>query len=98
MFCIGDEVSLKIEGGKLIEKGVTYMDGELPVNPSGGVLSANSIGAAAMIRKAEAALQVMGKAGERQIPDVKVSLGHGWGGAIQFHTIMLMHIGLYRLS
>ncbi|MEW6200375.1 MAG: thiolase family protein [bacterium] len=77
------------EGGKLIDEGVTYMTGELPVNPSGGVLSANSIGAAAMFRKAEAALQVMGKAGDRQVKDVKISLGHGWGGAIQFHTIII---------
>jgi acetyl-CoA C-acetyltransferase len=77
------------EGGKLIEEGATYMDGDIPVNPSGGVVSANSIGAAAMMRKAEAALQVMGKADKRQIPGAKKSLGHGWGGGIQFHTIMI---------
>lgn len=77
------------EGGKLLDEGITAMDGSLPSNPSGGVLCANSIGAAAMFRKAEAALQVMGKAGDRQVPGAKMSLGHGWGGAIQFHTIMI---------
>lgn len=77
------------EGGKLVESGATEMSGDIPVNPSGGVLSANSIGAAAMFRKAEAALQVMGKADKRQVPGAKLSLGHGWGGAIQFHTIMI---------
>jgi len=77
------------EGGQLFDRGVTAMDGSLPSNPSGGVLCANSIGAAAMFRKAEAALQVMGKAGDRQVPGAKLSLGHGWGGAIQFHTIMV---------
>lgn len=77
------------EGGKLIDEGVTYMDGELPTCPSGGVLSNNPIGATAMIRQAEAALQVMGEAGDHQIPDVEVSLGHGWGGVIQFFTCML---------
>ncbi len=77
------------EGGNLIESGATYMDGDLPVNPSGGVLSANSIGAAAMFRKAEAALQVMGRAEDRQVPGAQKSLGHGWGGGIQFHTVMI---------
>ncbi len=77
------------EGGNLLESGATHMDGDLPVNPSGGVLCANSIGAAAMFRKAEAALQVMGRAGDRQVPGAQISLGHGWGGGIQFHTVMI---------
>jgi len=67
-------------GGKLIDEGVTSMNGELPVNPSGGVLSTNPIGATAMIRVAEAALQVMGKAGKRQVPNVRTALATGYGG------------------
>ena len=51
------------EGGKLVESGATEMTGDLPVNPSGGVLSTNTIGATAMMRQAEAAMQVMGRAG-----------------------------------
>jgi len=43
------------EGWKLIEKGITAIDGEFPVNPSGGVLSTNPIGATPVIRVAEAA-------------------------------------------
>ena len=78
------------EGWKLIESKRTFPDGDIPVNMSGGVLSANSIGAAAMARKAEAYLQVTGKAGERQVKGAKIALGHGWGGAIQFHTIMII--------
>ena len=68
------------QGGKLIDEGVTSMDGELPVNPSGGVLSTNPIGATAMIRVAEASLQVMGKAGKRQVPNVRTALATGYGG------------------
>ena len=64
----------------MIDQGVTSMEGELPVNPSGGVLSANPIGATAMIRVAEAALQVMGKAGKRQVPNVHTALATGYGG------------------
>jgi len=68
-------------GGKLMAGGSTGMEGALPVNPSGGVISTNCIGATAMIRVAEAALQVMGKAGERQVPDVKTALATGFGGS-----------------
>jgi len=70
------------EGGKLLDEGVTQMDGELPVNPSGGVLSTNPIGATALVRFAEAAIQVMGRGGKRQIPDVETALGMGFGGSL----------------
>jgi acetyl-CoA C-acetyltransferase len=68
------------QAGKLIDEGVTAIDGELPVNPSGGVLCTNPIGATAMIRAAEAALQVMGKAGAHQVPNAKTALATGYGG------------------
>ena len=69
------------QGGKLIDAGVTMMDGELPVNASGGVLCTNPIGATAMIRVAEAALQVMGKAGSHQVPKkVRTALATSYGG------------------
>ena len=69
------------EGGKLMDSGATQMDGQLPVNPSGGVLSTNCIGATAMLRVAEAAIQVMGKGGKRQVPKVKRALATGFGGS-----------------
>jgi acetyl-CoA C-acetyltransferase len=68
------------EAGKLIDEGVTEMGGELPVNPSGGVLCTNCIGATAMIRVAEAAIQVMGKGGKRQVDKVNTALATGYGG------------------
>lgn len=67
------------EAGRLIEDGITAMTGELPVNPSGGVLSTNPIGASGTIRTAEAALQIHGKGGKRQIPDVNLALATGYG-------------------
>ena len=78
------------KGCELVDSGAIAMNGKLPVNPSGGVLSNNSIGASAMIRQAEVALQIMERAGDRQVPDVQVGLAHGWGGAIQFHTVMIL--------
>src|SRR5207248_14635 len=44
------------EGWKLTESGATALDGDIPWNASGGVLSSNPIGASGMIRFAEAAL------------------------------------------
>lgn len=78
------------QAGKMIDEGVTEMTGRLPVNPSGGVLSNNPIGSAAMLRQVEAALQVMGNAGDRQVDGVKTAIAHGLGGAMQFHTVMVL--------
>ncbi len=80
----------KGKGAELVRQGVTTMDGRLPVCPSGGVLSTNPIGASGLIRVAEAALQVMGKADQRQVPNVKTALAHAWGATIGFHTLMVL--------
>ena len=77
-------------GPDIIDPALNAMDGKLPINPSGGVLSNNSIGASAMLRQAEVALQLMGRAGDRQVDSPEIGLAHGWGGAIQFHTVMIM--------
>ncbi len=77
-------------GWKLTESGATALDGELPVNMSGGVLSSNPIGASGMIRFAEAALQVRGAAGEHQVPDARRALGHAYGGGSQFFAMWIV--------
>jgi acetyl-CoA C-acetyltransferase len=77
------------EGGRLIDEGVTEMGGELPVNPSGGVLSANPVGATALVRVAEAALQTMGQAGERQVEGVRRALATGYGGNAWTEALVL---------
>lgn len=68
------------EAPQLVWDGVTDMGGELPINPSGGVLSTNCIGATALLRVGEAAQQIMGRAGARQVPDAKTALATGFGG------------------
>ena len=81
----------KGEGKKLIDEGITEMSGELPVNPSGGVLSTNPQIARGLIRVAEAALQVMGNAEKRQVSNVNTALAHsthGLGG--QLHTVIIL--------
>ena len=77
------------EAGRLIESGATELGGTIPVNPSGGALCANPIGACGLIRQVEAAMQVMGKAGEHQVPGASRALAHAWGGALQFNSVTI---------
>jgi acetyl-CoA C-acetyltransferase len=76
--------------GELVLKGTFDRGGKLPLAPSGGVLCTNPIGATAMIRVAEIALQVTDRAGDRQIGGAKVGLAHGLGGANQFNGVMIL--------
>ena len=79
------------EAGKLIDAGVTHMGGQLPVNPSGGMLSGNPNGVAGMTRVAEAVLQLRGEAGDRQVPGAKVALAHGVTGVCgQLQGVMIL--------
>ncbi|KUJ65507.1 acetyl-CoA acetyltransferase [Streptomyces albus subsp. albus] len=78
------------EGWRLTECGATALDGDLPVNPSGGVLSSNPIGASGMLRFAEAALQVRGQAGDHQVDGARTALGHAYGGGAQFFAMWVV--------
>lgn len=80
----------KGEAWKLTESGATSMTGDIPVNPSGGVLSSNPIGASGMLRFAEAALQVRGLAGEHQIEGAKTAVGHAFGGGHQYYAMWVV--------
>ncbi len=78
------------EGWRLTEAGETEIGGSLPVNPSGGVLSSNPIGASGLLRFAEAALQVMGKAGAHQVAGARTALGHAYGGGSQYFAMWVV--------
>jgi acetyl-CoA C-acetyltransferase len=78
------------EGWKMTDTGETEMSGAFPVNPSGGVLSSNAIGASGMIRCLEAASQVRGTAGACQVDGAKVALGHAYGGAAQYFAMWIV--------
>ncbi len=78
------------DGWRLTEAGETEIGGKLPVNPSGGVLSSNPIGASGLLRFAESALQVMGKAGAHQVPGAAVALGHAYGGGSQYFSMWVV--------
>lgn len=79
------------DGGKFIDRGVTAIDGELPVNPSGGMLSSNPYTAVGLYRVTEAALQVTGRAEGRQVPGASIALAQGMSGICgQSNTVVIL--------
>ncbi len=78
------------EGWRMTYEGATALDGDLPVNMSGGVLSSNPIGASGMLRMAEAANQVRGLAGEHQVAGARRALGHAYGGGSQYFSMWIV--------
>ena len=74
----------------LVDEGATERDGDIPVCPSGGCQASNPIGASGLVRVAEAALQVMGDAGEHQIDGARRALATATGGINQFFTCTVL--------
>lgn len=77
-------------GWLLVEQEATARSGDIPVVPSGGCMTANPIGATGLVRFAEAALQVMGRAGNHQIDGVRTALATATGGINQFFTAAVL--------
>jgi len=55
-----------------VDAGESEISGKLPLNPSGGPLGANPFTACGLIRVAETAMQLQGKAGEHQVKDPRI--------------------------
>jgi acetyl-CoA C-acetyltransferase len=90
MWMEGMLIAEKNEGWKMTYEGATALDGDFPVNMSGGVLSSNPIGASGLLRFAEAALQVRGQAGEHQVDGARRALGHAYGGGSQYFSTWIV--------
>src|SRR3546814_19207798 len=75
------------EGWKMVEDGVTQIDGDLPANMSGGVLSSNPIAASGMLRFVEAALQVRGLAVGHQVVGARTAVGPSYRGGRPFFAM-----------
>jgi len=70
------------EGGKFIEDGIPMLDGELPVNPSGGLKSkGHPVGATGVAQIYEIFLQLTGQAEKRQVEGCRIGLTHNVGGS-----------------
>jgi acetyl-CoA C-acetyltransferase len=71
------------KGGLLVDQGQTEIDGKIPVNPSGGLLSkSHPIGATGIAQIAELFWQLRGEANGRQVKGAEVGLAHTQGGQI----------------
>ncbi len=65
--------------------------GHLPVNLSGGALSLNPVFCTGLIRIAETANQVRGRAGPHQLSAVQCGLAHAASGfAMQYNTVVVL--------
>jgi acetyl-CoA C-acetyltransferase len=78
------------EAAKLSDEGAFDMDGEVAVNPSGGTLCTNPIGVTGLVRHADAAKQIMGRAGAMQVPNVQRALATAVGGSAQFWAVTVL--------
>jgi acetyl-CoA C-acetyltransferase len=81
--CDADEGPAFVEASLAGERGPT-------INPSGGPQAANPVSATALVRIAECASQVMGRAGDGQVDDASWAVATGQGGATQFSMAVVL--------
>lgn len=71
----------KGKAGIAIEEGMTRLDGEIPVNPSGGLKSrGHPLGATGIAQAVEIVWQLRGDAGKRQVEGAEIGMTHNIGG------------------
>jgi acetyl-CoA acetyltransferase len=71
------------EGGKFIESGATTLEGKLPINTSGGLVSkGHPVGATGISMIYELMTQLRGEAGPRQVKNAEFALQENGGGVI----------------
>lgn len=71
----------KGEAGFLVSEGATDLNGDLPINLSGGTLGVGNLHEANGAQKVlEVVLQLRGEAGKRQMKNAHVGLAHTWRG------------------
>ena len=80
----------KGEGGAFVQGGRIAPGGALPVNTNGGGLSCVHPGMYGLFTIVEAAQQVMGNAGERQVSEVELALAHGNGGTLSSQATVIL--------
>jgi acetyl-CoA acetyltransferase len=80
----------KGEGGAFVSGGRIAPGGELPVNTNGGGLSCVHPGMYGLFTVVEAAQQLMGVAGERQVAGASLALAHGNGGTLSSQATAIL--------
>jgi acetyl-CoA C-acetyltransferase len=91
--CPKGEAAIELASGRF----ALGSDGPI-VNPSGGVLCTNPIAVTGTVRAIEAALQVLGRAGARQVEGAKVAIASAIGGDHQFYSAAVLANHLERIA
>jgi acetyl-CoA acetyltransferase len=69
------------EGGRFVEEGGANIEGQVAVNPSGGLLAkGHPLGATGPGQICEIVQQLRGECGDRQVPNARIGLTHNGGG------------------
>jgi acetyl-CoA C-acetyltransferase len=94
---VGDSEDLgffeKGEGAAAAATGRTAVDGEIPINPSGGLLSkGHPVGATGIGEIYEVCRQLRGEH-ENQVPDASIGLTHNLGGSGAVCTVTVLRVG-----
>lgn len=80
----------KGEGGPAVEAGRTAVDGDVPINPSGGLISrGHPVGATGLAQVYELILQLRGEAAN-QVKDPRLGLAHNLGGSGALSTVHIL--------
>ena len=84
----------KGEGGPFAESGATALDGRIPINPSGGLISrGHPIGASGLAQMYELMTHLRGEAGKRQVKNPRIAMTENGGGTIgNGEAAMTIHI------
>jgi acetyl-CoA acyltransferase len=82
------------EGGVMAERGDTALDGRIPINPSGGLISrGHPIGASGLAQIYELVTQLRGEAGQRQVKNARIAMTENGGGTVGAgEAAMTIHI------
>lgn len=80
----------KGEGGRFVQGGRIAPGGALPVNTNGGGLSCVHPGMYSLFCVVEAVQQLMGLAGDRQVPRARLALAHGNGGVLSSQVTAIL--------
>ena len=80
----------KGEGGAFVSGGRIAPGGELPVNTNGGGLSYCHPGMYGLFLLIEAARQLRGECGQRQVKDAETAIAHGNGGVLSSQSTVIL--------
>jgi acetyl-CoA acetyltransferase len=83
----------KGEGASFVASGAIAPGGRLPVNTNGGGLSCTHPGMYGLFTMVEAAAQLMGRAGDRQVDGARLAIAHGNGGELSSQATLVLGTG-----